>query len=81
MIKHLASRVRSMVRQIEDLALCSSLHDWLDSAQPVRKRLRGCSRRDSAAIAAHLATTPETVSRALRLLEDAGAIRLTASIL
>lgn len=76
MIKQLAWRVRSMVRQIEDLALCSVparlARFLLSQSENGSADAPGVTR---AAIASHLATTPETVSRALRLLEDAGAIR------
>ena len=65
-IEILSGRMRDLVQQIEDLALCS-----------VTARLaRICSSRAAqtpngpsitrATLAAHLATTPETVSRALR---------------
>jgi CRP/FNR family transcriptional regulator len=70
----LVKRMRDLVQQIEDLALCSV------TARLARFLLRqldgtagpGVTR---ATIAAHLATTPETVSRALRTLEEIGAIR------
>jgi CRP-like cAMP-binding protein len=72
----LAQRTRELVQQIEDLALCSvtarlarfillQLDNTALSGPGVTR----------ASIAAHLATTPETVSRALRTLEDIGAIR------
>jgi CRP-like cAMP-binding protein len=72
----LAQRTRELVQQIEDLALCSVTARLarfillqLDNAALSGP---GVTR---ASIAAHLATTPETVSRALRTLEDIGAIR------
>jgi CRP-like cAMP-binding protein len=72
----LARRTRELVQQIEDLALCSVtarlarflLHQLDNTALSGP----GVTRTT---IAAHLATTPETVSRALRTLEDIGAIR------
>ncbi len=75
-IQSISGRVRALVQQIEDLALYSvqaRLARFLlaQSADPALKG-PGVTR---AAIAAHLATTPETVSRVLRALEEAGAIR------
>jgi CRP/FNR family transcriptional regulator, dissimilatory nitrate respiration regulator len=75
-IKMLAARVRNLVGQIEDLALYSVT---IRLARFLLKQIEdpalsgpGVTR---AAIAAHLATKPETVSRSLRTLEEAGAIR------
>lgn len=72
----LAGRVRMLVGQIEDLALYSVT---IRLARFLLKQLDdpalsgpGVTR---AAIAAHLATKPETVSRALRTLEQAEAIQ------
>ncbi|MBZ0282970.1 MAG: Crp/Fnr family transcriptional regulator [Anaerolineae bacterium] len=73
-IKMLAARVRNLVGQIEDLALYSvtiRLARFL-LKQMDDPALSGVTR---ATIAAHLATKPETVSRALRTLEEAEAIR------
>ena len=72
----LAGRVRGLVHQIEDLALYGVV---VRLARFLLRQLEdpalsgpGVTR---AAIAAYLATTPETISRALRTLEDSGAIR------
>lgn len=72
----LTERVRDLIQQIEDLALYSV------TARLARYLLKQESRHASgdpgvtrATLAAHLATTPETVSRALRTLEQIGAIR------
>jgi CRP/FNR family transcriptional regulator len=72
----LAGRVRALVSQVEDLALYSvtiRLARFLlkQSENPALSG-PGITR---AAIAAHLATKPETISRALRTLEKAEAIR------
>ncbi len=76
MIKLLAGRVRSLVQQIEDLALYGVVvrlaRFLLKQADDPALSAPGITR---AIIAAHLATTPETISRALRTLEDSGAIR------
>lgn len=72
----LTARVRSLVRQLEDLALYSvpaRLARFLLAHMDDPPAERPAVTR--AAIAAHLATTPESVSRALRMLEAAGAIR------
>ncbi len=72
----LTARVRALVRQIEDLALYSvpaRLARFLLSHMDDSPGGRPAVTR--ATIAAHLATTPESVSRALRMLEAAGAIR------
>ncbi len=72
----LTDRVRKLVQQVEDLALCSvttrlarfllkQLDDPTLSAPSITR----------ATIAAHLATTPESISRSLRNLENLGAIR------
>lgn len=75
-IAALAKRVRSLIQQIEDLALHSVTtrlaRFLLEQAQSPALGGEGITR---AAIAAHLATTPETVSRGLRALEQAGTIR------
>lgn len=75
-IQGLAGRVRQLIQRIEDLAL-----------RPVTARLARflLERAESptladaaitrALIAGHLATTPESISRSLRALEEAGAIR------
>ncbi len=71
----LAQRMRELVQQIEDLALCSVTarlaRFLLNQLDNTALSGPGVTR---ASIAAHLATTPETVSRALRTLEDIGAI-------
>jgi CRP-like cAMP-binding protein len=75
-IRILAGRVRSLVQQIEDLALYSVTirlaRFLLKQAEDPALSGPGVTR---AAIAAHLATKPETVSRALRTLEENNAIR------
>jgi CRP/FNR family transcriptional regulator len=73
-IKLLAGRVRMLVHQIEDLALYSVT---IRLARFLLKQAEDPTLRDvtRAAIAAHLATTPESVSRALRTLEESGAIQ------
>ncbi len=75
-IRFLTRRVRTLVGQIEDLALhpvATRLARFLlAQAQDPALSGPGVTR---AAIAAHLATTPESISRALRALEEAGAIR------
>jgi CRP-like cAMP-binding protein len=75
-IEVLVQRTRELVQQIEDLALCSVTarlaRFLLNQLENTALSGPGVTR---ASIAAHLATTPETVSRALRTLEDIGAIR------
>jgi CRP/FNR family transcriptional regulator len=75
-IRALTGRVRSLVQQIEDLALHSATtrlaRFLLEQTESPALSGPGITR---AAIAAHLATTPETVSRGLRALEQIGAIR------
>ena len=71
----LTTRVRTLVQQLENLALYSvtaRLARFLiqQAESPI---IEGGVTR--VAIAAHLATTPETISRALRSLEQAGAIQ------
>ena len=72
----LAQRMRGLVQQIEDLALCSVTARL---ARFLLKQMTDASLSGPgvtrATIAAHLATTPETVSRALRTLEEIGALR------
>jgi CRP-like cAMP-binding protein len=75
-IKALTVRVRDLVRQIEDLALYSvtvRLARFLVGQQNTPPAEYPPITR--ATLAAHLATTPETISRALRSLEEMGAIR------
>jgi len=71
-----SQRLRGAIQQIEDLALYSvqarMARFLLSQAEDPSLRGPAVTR---AAIAAHLATTPETVSRVLRSLEEAGAIR------
>jgi CRP-like cAMP-binding protein len=75
-VRILAGRVRALVQQIEDLALYSVTirlaRFLLKQAEDPALSGPGVTR---AAIAAHLATKPETVSRALRTLEANNAIR------
>jgi CRP/FNR family transcriptional regulator len=75
MVKLLAHRVRGLVGQIENLALHSVTirlaRFLLQQAADPNLSAPGVTR---VTIAAHLATTPETVSRALRSLEQARAI-------
>lgn len=75
-IRGLAGRVRGLVQQIEDLALYSVTirlaRFLLKQTENPALSGPGVTR---AAIAAHLATKPETVSRALRTLEENGTIR------
>jgi CRP-like cAMP-binding protein len=75
-VQSLAQRVRHLVVQIEDLALRSVTARLarfvLEQAENPALSGPGVTR---ALIATHLATTPETVSRSLRVLEQAGAIR------
>jgi CRP-like cAMP-binding protein len=75
-VRVLGERVRMLVGQIEGLALRSvtgRLARFL--LDRVEQPAFGGPEVTRAMIAAHLATTPETVSRALRTLEEAGAIR------
>lgn len=75
-IRLLAGRVRGLVHQIEDLALYSVsirlARFLLKQSEDPALSGPGVTR---AAIAAYLATTPESVSRSLRTLEETGAIR------
>jgi CRP/FNR family transcriptional regulator len=74
-IRGLNKRIRSLVVQIEDLALRSvtaRLARFL-LQQAENPALTGPA-VTRALIATHLATTPETVSRSLRALEETGAI-------
>lgn len=72
----LTARVRNLVNQVEDLALYTVqirlARFLLKQAEDPSLSGPGITR---AAIAAHLATTPESVSRILRSLEEAGAIQ------
>lgn len=72
----LATRVRSLVGQIEDLALYGVIvrlaRFLLKQAEDPSLRGPGVTR---AAIAAHISTTPQTLSTVLHSLEEAGAIR------
>lgn len=74
-IQMLSGRVRGLIRQIEDLALYSVIvrlaRFLIQQAADPALSGPGVTR---ASIAAHLATTPQTVSTALRELETAGAI-------
>lgn len=75
-IRLLAVRVRSLVGQIEDLALYSvmvRLARFL-LKQAIDPSLSGPGVTRTA-IAAHIHTTPQTISNVLRSLEDSGAIR------
>ncbi|MCE7948578.1 MAG: Crp/Fnr family transcriptional regulator [Chloroflexi bacterium CFX4] len=75
-IRLLATRVRGLVRQIEDLALYSVkvrlARFLLQQAENPALSGVGVTR---ATIAAHLASTPQTVSTLLRELENDGAIQ------
>ncbi len=75
-VQSLAGRVRQLVLLIEDLALRSvtaRLARFLvEQTENPALKAPGITR---ALVATHLATTPETVSRALHTLELAGAIR------
>ena len=75
-IRLLAVRVRSLVGQIEDLALYSVIvrlaRFLLKQASDASLTGPGVTRT---AIAAHINTTPQTISNVLHTLADAGAIR------
>lgn len=75
-VEVLAIRVRGLIAQIEGLALHSVMtrlaRFLLEQAENPSLDGPGVTR---ATIAAHLATTPETISRVLRTLEEAGAIQ------
>ncbi len=75
-IQALTIRIRHLVLQIEDLALRSVTarlaHFLLQQAENPALATPAVTR---ATIATHLATTPESISRALRVLEQVGAIR------
>jgi CRP/FNR family transcriptional regulator len=75
-IRLLALRVRGLVHRFEDLTLYGVVvrlaRFLLQQANDPALSAPGVTR---AAIAAYLATTPETISRALRTLEENGAIR------
>lgn len=74
-IRLLAARVRSLVTQIEDLALYSVMvrlaRFLIKQATDPSLSAPGVTRT---AIAAHINTTPQTISNLLRSLEEAGAI-------
>ncbi|MCB0046204.1 MAG: Crp/Fnr family transcriptional regulator [Caldilineaceae bacterium] len=75
-LRGLTGRVRHLVGQMEDLALrpvtARLARFLLEQANDPTLAHPAVTR---ALIANHLATTPESVSRSLRVLEDAGAIR------
>lgn len=75
-VRVLAKRVRSLVGKIESLALYSVTvrlsRFLLDQIEDPSLSGPGVTRT---AIAAHLATTPQTISNALRELEHAGVIK------
>lgn len=75
-IRLLALRVRGLVHRFEDLTLYGVVvrlaRFLLQQVDDPALSAPGVTR---AAIAAYLATTPETISRALHTLEDSGAIR------
>ena len=75
-IRLLAVRVRTLVGQIEDLALYSVMvrlaRFLLKQAEDPSLSGPGVTRT---AIAAHINTTPQTISNVLRSLEEAGAIQ------
>lgn len=76
MLKGLVGRARFLVGRIEDLALhpvvARLAHFLLEQSENPTLNHPAITR---ALIANHLATTPETISRSLRVLEEAGAIR------
>jgi CRP-like cAMP-binding protein len=92
LIRLLAERTRGLVQQIEDLALYSvrtrvarfllkqadsaGLPDGNGHGEPLNGAVISGTVITRAAIAAHLATQPETLSRALKSLEKAGIIRV-----
>jgi CRP/FNR family transcriptional regulator len=75
-IQLLAGRVRGLVHRMEDLTLYGIVvrlaRFLLQQAEDPALSAPGVTR---ATIAAYLATTPETISRALRTLEESGAIQ------
>jgi CRP/FNR family transcriptional regulator len=75
-IRLLAVRVRGLVGQIEDLALYSVMarlaRFLLKQAEDPSLSGPGVTRT---AIAAHINTTPQTISNVLRSLEEAGALK------
>ncbi len=75
-IRLLAARVRTLVGQIEDLALYSVMvrlaRFLLKQVEDPSLSGPGITRT---AIAAYINTTPQTISNMLRMLEDAGAIQ------
>jgi len=75
-IQGLVGRVRHLVRQVEDLALrpvtARLAHYLLEQIDDPTLAHPAVTR---SLIANHLATTPESISRSLRVLEEAGAIR------
>lgn len=75
-IRFLAVRVRSLVNQIEDLALYSVIvrlaRFLLKQAEDPSLTGPGITRT---AIAAHINTTPQTISNTLHTLETAGAVQ------
>jgi CRP/FNR family transcriptional regulator len=75
-IQLLAVRVRSLVGQIEDLALYSVMvrlaRFLLRQSEDPSLSVPGITRT---AIAAHINTTPQTISHVLRSLEESGAIQ------
>jgi CRP/FNR family transcriptional regulator len=75
-LQGLVSRVRHLVGQVEDLALrpvTARLARFL--LEQVEDPTLAHPAITRALIANHLATTPESISRSLRILEKAGAIR------
>jgi CRP/FNR family transcriptional regulator len=75
-LQGLVERVRQLVGRVEDLALrpvTARLAHFL--LQQVENPTLDHPAITRALIAQHLATTPESISRSLRVLEEAGAIR------